>query len=70
MSDNSGKEHPLIEAIDLKDKAIREGAHPKVVERLERIINERALHARQILSRSETGRKILESADNGTELEI
>ena len=46
------QEHPLITAIRLKKKAIRNKAHPKVIANLERIIAERSKKSMDIMRKS------------------
>lgn len=53
------QEHPLITAIQLKKKAIKAGAHPRVIERLQQIIAERAQKSVEIMRKSEYVSNIL-----------
>lgn len=49
---SNSKEHPIIEAIKLKKKAIKNGAHPKIVRMLEEKLNHEVKLTAYIFSQS------------------
>ncbi len=63
---NMERQHPLIEAMRLRDKARRSKAHPKVLANLNKMVSERARKSSRILRKSKA---IRESMDNGEKLD-
>ncbi len=69
MMEETEQEHPLITAIRLKNKAIRNKAHPTIIANLQRIITERTERSLEIMRKSSYVSKILDGSNPKPETE-
>lgn len=56
--------HPLVRAIELKEKAIRKGADPKIISNLENIVSQEAQKSVSIIGESEYISKVLNGEED------